>query len=220
MNTHTENLLKDQAKRKRLQKTGTTLILIMLSSTSVGFLVLEPQFLVVVLMLGVEVGLFYGFMEASEFDPEDADGGGDKALGRSIFFVILIVLAGLYALSFFLEAVVETENYTVLFCYILVLILCAYLYPNIDELTAKRYPAIWRLEYSCGICETGAYQDYQYKCPLCDFVSSDKKRYGLARHMTQTHANIARDLPLIKSVCSDCKSRDANYKKISKNRPL
>lgn len=208
MSEQIDQLLNDQSKRKRLQKLLTWSLGIMFVCSSGIFIFYEPQFLWFVSMIGVTVFLFFLAVEGMQFDPNEPDGGENKAKANGCFFFIALSISGLFTLSTLLSALSQTEHWELALGYGTILIACALIFPRVPEWTARRYPNIWRIEYQCGICELSSYHENQYHCPACDFVSTGKKRYGLQRHFRQAHSDIQKKLNPFKKVCEKCADRD------------
>ena len=215
MTTPIPELLTKQTKRKRIQKFLSGSIGVLVGGSSVILIVLEPQYLTFVAMVALMAVIGVVAAQAMEFDPNEPDGGENKAKANGCFFVIVLMVVGLWTISSLIAAIMATEHYEFAIGYGVVLGVAVWLYPKIAESTAKKYPEIWRLEYECGICETGCYQDGKYICPVCDFVSTSQKHYGLRQHFTKTHADTAKNLRIFGKICSSCETR-ANPKKRSK----
>jgi hypothetical protein len=213
MANHINHLLDLQVKRKRIQKFLNGSIAVLVGGSSVILIVLEPQYLKFVGMVALMAVIGVVAAQAMEFDPDEPDGGENKAKANGCFFTIVLMVVGLWTISSLIAAIMATEHYEFAIGYGVVLGVAVWLYPKIAEFTAKKYPEIWRLEYECGICETGCYKDGKYICPVCDFISTSQKHYGLRQHFTQTHADTAKNLRIFGKICSSCESRTNSRKK-------
>ena len=212
MTTPISELLTKQIKRRRIQKFLRGSIAVLVGGSSVILIGLEPQYLTFVglLALMAVIGMFA--VKAMEFDPNEPDGGERKAKANGCLFFIILAFVGLWALASLLSAIVATEHYEFVIAYGVVLGIAVRLYPKIAEFTAKKYPEIWRLEYACGICETGCFRDGKYCCPVCDFVSTSQKHHGLKQHYTKSHRETARSLSIFNRICSECTERTKRRK--------
>ena len=208
MNEQIESLLQLQLKRKRIQNFLTGSLALLISLGAVVLVILEPQYLKFVAMLFVMGLIFLMATNAMEFDPSEPDGGENKAKANGCFFSIVLIFVGLWTISSLLAAIASTENYEFAIGFGVFLVLSAWFYPKIDELTARRHPEIWRLEYECGICNSGCYNEGKYCCPVCDFISSSQKYSGLRQHYTKSHKDIASKLRLFRKVCAECQTHD------------
>lgn len=214
MTTPIPELLTKQAKRKRIRNLLSGSIAVVVGGSSVILIVLEPQYLTFVAMVALMAIIGVVAAQAMEFDPNEPDGGENKAKANGCFFTIVLMVVGLWTISSLIAAIMETEHYEFAIGYAVVLGFAVWLYPKIAEFTAKKYPEIWRLEYECGICETGCYKNGKYTCPVCDFVSTSQKHHGLRQHYSKSHRDIAKNLPIFGRICDDCKAKN-NVKKKS-----
>jgi len=217
MTTPISELLTKQIKRRRVQKFLSGSIAVLVGGSSVILIGLEPQYLTFVGFLALMAVIGVIAVKAMEFDPNEPDGGENKAKANGCLFFIILAFVGLWALASLLSAIMATEHYEFAIGYGVVLGIAVRLYPKIAEFTAKKYPEIWRLEYECGICETGCYKNGKYICPVCDFVSTSQKHHGLRQHYTKSHREIAKSLPIFGRICNDCKSKNNVKKKSSQS---
>ena len=213
MTTPITELLTKQIKRRRIERFLKGSIAVLIGGSSVILIGLEPQYLTFVGFLALMAVIGVVAVQAMEFDPNEPDGGERKAKANGCFFFIILAVVGLWALGRLLSAIMATEHYEFAIGYGVVLGIAVRLYPKIAEFTAKKYPEIWRLEYECGICETGCYKNGKYTCPVCDFVSTSQKHYGLKQHFTKTHRDTAKNLRIFGKICSSCESRTNKRKK-------
>ena len=212
MANHIDHLLDLQVKRKRIQKFLNGSIAVLVGGSSVILIVLEPQYLTFVAMVVLMAVIGVVAVQGMEFDPNEPDGGENKAKANGCFFTIVLMVVGLWTISSLIAAIMATEHYEFAIGYGVVLGVAVWLYPKIAEFTAKKHPEIWRLEYECGICETGCYKDGKYTCPVCDFVSTSQKHYGLRQHYTKTHRETSKSLPIFGRICSECSTKTKNQK--------
>ena len=206
-------LLTEQIKRRRVQKFLNWSIAALVGGSSVILIALEPQYLTFVALAALMAVIGGIALQAMEFDPNEPDGGENKAKANGCFYITILFFVGLWTLGSLVSAIVATEHFGFAIAYLVVVVIAAWLYPKIAEFTAKRFPPIWRLEYECGICETGCYRNGKYSCPVCDFVSTSQKHHGLRQHFTRSHHDTSANLPIFNRICSNCAERTKHTKK-------
>ena len=208
MDSHLDYLLSEQSKRSRSLNRIYWIIGAIFVCSSVALLVYETQYLwlipvIVALAIIVKLGVV-----GMEFDPEEPDGGENKAKANGCFFFIAFSIMGIIALSVLFGAMAATVHWELVLGFFISTGACIWIFLESREFTARRYPSIWRLEYECGVCESEMYRDNQYHCPACNFVSKGKKRHGLKRHIRKAHTELDQQINLFRKVCSDCLQRD------------
>ena len=208
MDRHLDYLISEQSKRLRLLNRIYWIIGTIFVFSSVALLIYETQYLwlipvILALAIIVKVGV-----AGMEFDPEEPDGGENKAKANGCLFFITFLIMGIIALSVLIAAMAATVHWELVLGFLISIGACIWIFLKSRELTAKRYPSIWRLEYECGVCESEMYRDNQYHCPACTFVSKSKKRHGLKQHIRKAHPELDQQLNLFRKVCSNCLQRD------------
>lgn len=208
LNSYLDHLISEQSKRFRLLRRVYWVIGTIFVCSSVVFFLYETQYiwfipLIVSTLIVVKVG-----MAGMEFDPEEPDGGDNKAKANGCLFLIAISIMGVIALSLLGSSMLATENWELSIGYLAITGTCAWISLEARKFTAKRYPSIWQLEYECGICESKMFRGEQYHCPACDFVSTSKKRHGLRQHFKKAHPDLDQQINLFGKVCSNCLKRD------------
>ena len=208
MTSHLQRVLADKSNQLRLLKIMHVTLGVLFVSYSIALLFHEPRYFWVVVLLVILAVLFGAFIGGTEPDANQPDGGESAAKANGFIFFVLIAIVGGLAALLFISVLITTEYLALSLGYAAVSAACGLVLVHGERWSAKIFPALWRVEYKCGICELEMYQDGHYRCPVCDFVSKGKKRFGLKQHLTKSHSETLEAINLFKSVCESCQSRD------------
>jgi len=201
-------LSKEKNPQKKFLVTWKLVCWAVFFSSSISFLFLEPIFFKTFAVLLLTIALFIRFSNSQELDSDEPDGGYGKAQGEGCFFATLLWTSVLASLVLFIGTIPYTENTANVVLYAVVVWLCGYFYTNLNSRFDSLYDSSGRSMLGCWVCETGAYSEGSYNCPFCDFVSKDKRRFGLVRHIVNKHQDAIDGIPSFQAVCEECRERD------------
>ena len=195
-------------KKRRLEAIWKKVCLIIFACSSISFVILEPLFFKSLIGFAIAVILFIIFSETSELDSSEPDGGHDKAFGQGCLYSALFFMTLAGSVVAFLFAITDANNFLNVALYVVSVSVCGYFYLFANEWLFPNADSAGRSLEGCWVCEIGAYSENAYKCPFCDFVSKDKKRHGLARHISKQHHDQLDGFPSFQAICEDCIKRD------------
>ena len=203
-----DELLQQSSSRSRLLKSAHIAIGLVFGTYSIALSIYEPQYIKVAVML-VICGVILALVgPGTELDPNEPDGGENLAKSNGFLLFIALLIAGAITILLLLSALIETTRWGLSLGFFVTAGGCLWALLQSREWSAKRFPSLWRSEYECGICESGTFRDGKYRCPVCDFASKSKKRFGLRQHIKKAHPEVLSEVDIFKKVCNDCLTRD------------
>lgn len=173
-----------------------------------AFVALEPLFIKAIIGFAIALILLFILGESTELDTSEADGGYNKAFGQGVTYSALFFIALAASGISFLLAIPDANKFINVVLYLMSLFVCGYVYLNTHSWLFPDTDSTGRNLHGCWVCEIEAYSENSYRCPFCGFISKDKKRHGLARHISNQHPQQLDGLPSFHAVCETCSTRD------------
>jgi len=209
MNSKDLNEIRSTKERKRRwEAIWNKICWLVFGGSTFSFVVLEPLFFKSIIGFAIAVILIFILGESSELDTSEPDGGYNKAFGQGVTYSILFFIVIAWSAITFLFAIPDSNNFINVVMYLISVLVCGYVFLNIHSWLFPDSDHAGRGLHGCWVCEIEAHSENIYKCPFCGFVSKDKKRHGLAKHISNQHAEQLDGLPSFQAVCENCAKRD------------